>query len=71
MLNLPTHNSRPVRRNTTAAGNDDTTTYIEYHDTEYDGGGVDQKKNTQMIDLMAMAKPAKVKGNGCLASTLK
>lgn len=70
MLNLPTHNSRPVRRNTTAAGNDDTT-YIEYHDTEYDEGGVYQKKNTPMIDLMAMAKPAKVKGNGCLASTLK
>jgi len=61
MLNLPTHNNRPERRNMSVARNDDTS-YLEYHDTEYDEGDVDEKMDHPVIDLMAMAKPAKVKG---------
>jgi len=64
MLNLPTHPTRPVRRNMMGGPLDDTSNQNTY-DTEnepYDEDVMDQKKDSVVIDLMAIAKPAKVKG---------
>ncbi|KAF9444540.1 hypothetical protein P691DRAFT_807194 [Macrolepiota fuliginosa MF-IS2] len=64
-LNLPTHPDRPTRRN--MMGRDqlkDTDTYPN-HDRErptHNQDGFEQEKKTIVIDLMAIAKPAKVKG---------
>ena len=41
--------------------NDDTSR-LEHHEIEYDEGDIDQRKENPVIDLMALAKPAKVKG---------
>jgi len=69
-LNLPTHPDRPTRRN--MMGRDqlkDTETKDTDTDPTHDRGhavrdqdGVEQEKKTVVIDLMAIAKPAKVKG---------
>lgn len=64
MLNLPTHPDRPARRNMIDDQFDDAQSHTIYdpeHEV-YDGDGVEQEKKTMMIDLMAIAKPAKVKG---------
>jgi len=61
MLNLPTHPIRPMRRNMMDARHNDTSD-LENYDTEDEEGDVDQKKDSTVIDLMAIAKPAKVKG---------